>query len=612
MARVLIVSFSVAPAPDRRGVELVQLVRALATRHQVDCLTVKAGELGYVERFHRARMLRVPVGAPDAPRGERAQAFRRAVNRQLDGAEYDVVHARDIVGGDLAVERARELGYKVVFEPTGSEPTASASGAAAAVVFDAAALERCERGAHLLIARTRAHRNHLARKGLTERTSLVVPGCDIDLFDWESRVPGPPLVLALGSFAPTRAVRLLVRGFQAVRTAVPDARLLLVGPVAAGFESSLGSALAQLGLAGAVDRAGALDHAEVPRVIARSSVCVTPDVPQGDEAPLAPAPLSLLEFLACRRPVVAPRTSAIEDVIDDGESGLLFSPGDAGDLASKVITLLGDARRAATLAQAGYQKVRALYPASATRRGYLEAYARIVPPDRPRDHTPTPSPAFALESSTARRSASEITDDGVPRRDFDDQATSPSLLDHMAQAATFVAGQIDVRDDDDDEDDDGDAEATVMTPALTELPLPGEPVGQLGEITATSHAAPPGPEDHTGERPLLPGVSLEDSAMVAVSGLLGTATSGGIATPAPATPSPGPASAGDARATPTSTAAAIPAAPAPGATPPAARLSLAAAAEILRQAEFNEGPRDPGTGATPSDTPPPPPSASSK
>jgi len=488
MARVLIVSFSVAPAPDRRGVELVQLVRALATRHQVDCLTVKAGELGYVERFHRARMLRVPVGAPDAPRGERAQAFRRAVNRQLDGAEYDVVHARDIVGGDLAVERARELGYKVVFEPTGSEPTASASGAAAAVVFDAAALERCERGAHLLIARTRAHRNHLARKGLTERTSLVVPGCDIDLFDWESRVPGPPLVLALGSFAPTRAVRLLVRGFQAVRTAVPDARLLLVGPVAAGFESSLGSALAQLGLAGAVDRAGALDHAEVPRVIARSSVCVTPDVPQGDEAPLAPAPLSLLEFLACRRPVVAPRTSAIEDVIDDGESGLLFSPGDAGDLASKVITLLGDARRAATLAQAGYQKVRALYPASATRRGYLEAYARIVPPDRPRDHTPTPSPAFALESSTARRSASEITDDGVPRRDFDDQATSPSLLDHMAQAATFVAGQIDVRDDDDDEDDDGDAEATVMTPALTELPLPGEPVGQLarnsGELAA--------------------------------------------------------------------------------------------------------------------------------
>lgn len=602
MARVLIVSFSVAPAPDRRGVELVQLVRALATRHQVDCLTVKAGELGYVERFHRARMLRVPVGAPDAPRGERAQAFRRAVNRQLDGAEYDVVHARDIVGGDLAVERARELGYKVVFEPTGSEPTASASGAAAAVVFDAAALERCERGAHLLIARTRAHRNHLARKGLTERTSLVIPGCDIDLFDWESRVPGPPLVLALGSFAPTRAVRLLVRGFQAVRTAVPDARLLLVGPVAPGFESSLGSALAQLGLAGAVDRAGALDHAEVPRVIARSSVCVTPDVPQGDEAPLAPAPLSLLEFLACRRPVVAPRTSAIEDVIDDGESGLLFTPGDSGDLASKVITLLGDARRAATLAQAGYQKVRALYPASATRRGYLEAYARIVPPDRPRDHTPTPSPAFALESSTARRSASEITDDGVPRRDFDDQATSPSLLDHMAQAATFVAGQIDVRDDDadSDDDDDDDGEATVMTPALPEPPPPAGQVGHLGEITATSHAAPPGPEDHTGERPLLPGVSLEDATMVAVSGLLGTATSGGIATPAPPTPSPV-----DVHATPTSTAAAVPAAAAPIATPPAARLSLAAAAEILRQAEFNEGPRDAATGATPSDTPPP-------
>jgi len=286
-------------------------------------------------------------------------------------------------------------------------------------------------------------------------------------------------------------------------------------------------------------------------VIARSTVCVAADAPLESEAPMAPMPMKVLEYLACRRPVVAPRTPAIEDVVDDGESGLLFRHGDAADLANRVLTLLGDSRRAAKLAEAGYQKVRARYPASAARRGYLEAFARIVPPERPRDHTPTPVPAFALESSTARRHGLETTTDASLRRDFDDQQTSPSLDPLPAGATTITMHDA--------------AEQTVITSAellVPELPAP--------DLTATAIVLPPVPEPEPAPDPD-PAPAADPDATGPRTKMIASVTTQESAPPPAPTTDPG------VQATP---------------TPASATLSLAAQAEILRQAEFNEGTRE--------------------
>ena len=44
-------------------------------------------------------------------------------------------------------------------------------------------------------------------------------------------------------------------------------------------------------------------------------------------------PFSILESLAAGKPVIASRIGGIPELIDDGEDGLLFSPGDADELA---------------------------------------------------------------------------------------------------------------------------------------------------------------------------------------------------------------------------------------------------------------------------------------
>jgi glycosyltransferase involved in cell wall biosynthesis len=47
----------------------------------------------------------------------------------------------------------------------------------------------------------------------------------------------------------------------------------------------------------------------------------------------------IVEAFACGVPVVASRLGAIAEVVEDGRTGLLFAPGDATDLASKIHSL---------------------------------------------------------------------------------------------------------------------------------------------------------------------------------------------------------------------------------------------------------------------------------
>ena len=113
--RVLVASFSVCPAPDRQGVQLGHLIKALAPRFEVDVVTLRVGDLAYVDRFHKARMLRVPVGGGGLV--EQAEAFGRALRRQLEGEEYDIVHLRTAWGARASAKDQRLNGAIGISRP---------------------------------------------------------------------------------------------------------------------------------------------------------------------------------------------------------------------------------------------------------------------------------------------------------------------------------------------------------------------------------------------------------------------------------------------------------------------------------------------------------------
>jgi glycosyltransferase involved in cell wall biosynthesis len=412
-ARILIVSFSVVPAPDRHGVGLTNLLKALAPRYQVDVLTLKpqAGDLPYVERWQRSRMLRVPMG--DLTLFQQVEAFRRAVRRQLESEEYDVVHVRSAWGGRAVLDGVMapmKVVYEVARSPAG-EPRAADEALAAALKDEE---DELLMRADLVFVPTETARKYLGSAlGSAERAVVLTPGVDVDRFDWEPIPPGLPAdrVLYAGRVSAGRGVRLLLEAVSRIKRARPI-KLVMAGPIDPGFRPLLDEAMAAFGVTEDVELPGAIDHDDMPRLYAQAAVCVAPSTADAAERPLAGFPTKLLEYMACRRAVVAPRRSSVEELVRDGEEGLLFTPSNVEELEAAIARLLEDAELREKLAEAGYQRVRREHPASATRRKLLEAYARMLPDSAWAAPGGVASPIDALPShpdtTTAKRHLSSI------------------------------------------------------------------------------------------------------------------------------------------------------------------------------------------------------------
>ena len=376
MPRVLLTGFCAAPAPRRAGVQLRHVIRSLTAMHSVDLLVVKEGEQAYVERQGSVRILRVPTH--DADMRAQIQAFQRALKRQLDGADYEVVHCRDSWSGIPVLEARERLGYAVVYDLTRSPLGESGLDPELEAQYGRDE-EACLLAADLILAPTPAAVKALQGRGRPERVILSPPGVDVDRFDWdESPLPGgPPKILYTGTIDPGRGVRVLIRAMAAI-VKERDARLVLAGPMPAAFEPVLREGIRELGLADKVEVLGAVDHDQLPTLIATATVCVAPSASDLTPNPTVLYPTKLLEYMACRRPVVAPRRETVQMVVENGREALLFEPGDPIDLAKKVLRLLGEPLLRERIAKAGYERVRRDFTASAARRALRSAYAVLA------------------------------------------------------------------------------------------------------------------------------------------------------------------------------------------------------------------------------------------
>jgi glycosyltransferase involved in cell wall biosynthesis len=80
---------------------------------------------------------------------------------------------------------------------------------------------------------------------------------------------------------------------------------------------------------------GRVPYDEMPEYCGAMDVCVIP------HATWYGAPTKLFEYAASGRPIVAARVEPIQELIRDGENGLLFKVGDVEGLAKKILLMAG-------------------------------------------------------------------------------------------------------------------------------------------------------------------------------------------------------------------------------------------------------------------------------
>ena len=75
-------------------------------------------------------------------------------------------------------------------------------------------------------------------------------------------------------------------------------------------------------------------------------------------------PITILEAMAAALPVVASRVGGIGELVDEGVTGLLVEPDDAGGLAGALAALVDDPQRRAAMGRAGAARVRERFDAA--------------------------------------------------------------------------------------------------------------------------------------------------------------------------------------------------------------------------------------------------------
>ena len=209
-----------------------------------------------------------------------------------------------------------------------------------------------------------------------DKVRVIPNGVDLQKFypRWPSRElhqefrPGPetPVAGIVAALRPEKNHQLFLRAAALVHRELPRARFLIVGD--GPQRDELEALAAELSISDVVHFLGT--RCDVPQILSLIDVVVLTSRTEAN-------PISILEAMAAEKPVVATRVGSVAETVADGKTGHLVTPGNAVEIAERVIELFKDRGRAAAMGRAGRERVIANWSVDRTVQGYQDLIAGI-------------------------------------------------------------------------------------------------------------------------------------------------------------------------------------------------------------------------------------------
>jgi len=197
--------------------------------------------------------------------------------------------------------------------------------------------------------------NAFAKRGLpVEKIDVVMNGVDTVLFhDEGARIQhrndrGKFVVFYNGSIIPRHGLHLLISAMQKVVAAAgPNAVLRIIGHGEPEYIAGCRRQIEEAGLGSNLEWLEHVNIQEMPGLVASSSVGVIPNLENAFTR--INFPQRIFEFASLKKPLVLARMDGIEDYLTE-EDVVFFRPGDADDLADKLIELYRSEDRYSSIA----------------------------------------------------------------------------------------------------------------------------------------------------------------------------------------------------------------------------------------------------------------------
>lgn len=214
------------------------------------------------------------------------------------------------------------------------------------------------------IAPTQFARQKLIRGGLPEKKIVVKPNFvhpDPGVQDEKGEY-----VLFAGRLSPEKGVRTVLAAWKHLRQHIP-LKFIGSGPQRAELELSVvEQGLSDVSLQGSLSHDGTLSAIKRARFLLSASELYET------------FGIVAVEAFACGVPVIAPRLGTMAEIVEDGHTGLHFTPGDPEDLAAKVEWAWAHPKEMEAMGRAARSEYEAKYTAERNYQILMEIYQRAV------------------------------------------------------------------------------------------------------------------------------------------------------------------------------------------------------------------------------------------
>jgi glycosyltransferase involved in cell wall biosynthesis len=214
--------------------------------------------------------------------------------------------------------------------------------------------------------------------GLRDLASLTDPRVDIQVIadgvdlshfqpvDRQNRTP-PIRLLMIARLIPRKNINLLFEALPKVQTEHSfKVQIIGDGPERRALEQKV----EELKLASLVDFVGYVPYEKLIDYYNEADVFIHCSKAEG-------MPLVVLEAMACGLPIVGTKVQGIEDLIEHGQNGYLFEPGDADTLAKDLIHIINTKHLRMSMGKQSLQIVQR-YDWSHIAQRYLDLYENIL------------------------------------------------------------------------------------------------------------------------------------------------------------------------------------------------------------------------------------------